>query len=902
MTKRYNNLPTIIKAPPRLAAIIFLCLIVVSSILFTTTDNLTNDRTHARFMLLVSEITTAVSNRMGAYEMVLRSGAGLLSARPNVSRQEWHDFVSTLNLQMYYPGIQGFGYSTVIRADEMSAHIRGVRAEGFPNYMVRPEGIRDLYTSIIYLEPFSDRNLRAFGFDMYSESTRHAAMSRAIDTGVPSLSAAVTLVQETNKDVQRGVLLYLPIYKKGALTANVDERRSAIQGFVYSPFRLNDLMRGILPQEAPGISFDIFDTSEASAPSLIYTSSGRDPGQEYFSSSSNAMNELYSLMIAGRKWEIRFKSTNEFRAFEEKILAPTILLVALIISILIYIVVATIMNQKREADKASIELSSALDKAEAAARAKSVFIAHMSHEIRTPLNAIIGFSGLVYRSVKNSTHLDQLGKVQTASKHLLSLLNNVLDLAKIEAGSITLHESDFGIHSLVDSVASQLQYNADVKGIRLIIEIDNKVPKFIRGDELRIKQALINYAGNALKFTESGTVIIKVIFLRAVEGRTEIRFEVQDTGIGIDKDAIGRLFQAFEQADHTTTKRYGGTGLGLAITKKLASLMSGEVGVTSTVGEGSVFWFTGQFSPVNPGKDVDVLEHNDAATSLTLDEYATCKVLLVDDTEVNLEVGAAILAEMGMPCVTASNGLEAVNCVKVGDIDLVLIDMQMPVMDGLTATQEIRKIPGMAKLPIIALTANAFDEDRQRCVEAGMNDHIGKPVIPEALRSILLRWLPKKQKTINTSTLINDQGALRINDIGLSATLNRAENLNNDAISILRNIDGVDVDLGLKLVPKTDLYIQAIIRFGLECDATVADIRSNYDLGDRDALRKAFHTLTGNCGMFGLLKLQQASRAVQDVIKRNENYSVIESRINEFVFEYEALSTALKQQQDNVRV
>ena len=882
-----------IKSRPRLATFLFVGLLVISSVLYYATNDITHDRTYARFLLQVSEIATAISNRMAAYEMVLRSGVGLLSARPNASRQEWHDFVDALNLQQHYPGIQGFGYSAVIQPDEMAAHINTIRAEGFSNYNVRPEGIRTIYTSIIYLEPFSDRNLRAFGFDMYSEAARRAAMSRAIDTGNPSLSAVVTLVQENDKDVQQGVLLYLPIYKKGLQISSVEQRRSAIQGFVYSPFRLNDLMRGILPPKTPGISFAIFDRTDTSTPNLIYSSLGREPTLDQPFIRTDVMNMVSSINIAGRIWEVRFTITNDFITLEESFLPTIILLVSLIVTILIYIVIATISKQKIQSDQASIELGSALVKAEAAARAKSTFIAHMSHEIRTPLNAIIGFSGLVYRSVKDSTHLDQLSKVQTASKHLLALLNNVLDLAKIEAGALTLVESDFNIHNLADSVVSQLKYQADVKGIKLIVNIDQNVPKYVRGDELRIRQALINYAGNALKFTEDGMVTIRIICLRVDGGFSEIKFEVQDTGIGIDKDNLGRLFEAFEQADHAMNKRYGGTGLGLAITKKLALMMSGEVGVSSTVGAGSVFWFTGRFPCALFNETLDAGEHYNTNLISTLAGYRNYKILLVDDTEVNLQVGAAILAEMGMPCITASNGLEAINRVQMGGIDLILIDMQMPVMDGLTATREIRKMPGMATLPIIAMTANAFDEDRQRCLEAGMNDHIGKPVMPEALRNKLIRWLPETKPRSNPLNSDEDSFASKIEAAKCSTSSYQTANRKIDILQILGEIDGVDVGLGLKLVPRRDLYVQAMTHLAQSCEASVSDILANLGRGDRDALSKTFHTMTGNCGMFGLTKLEHASRTVQVSIKENADLSYIEADILNFINLYKNLATIL---------
>jgi len=872
--------------------VVLASLIAISVILYLITDSLIRERTHSRILIQVSDITTALKNRMIAYEMVLRSGVGLLEARPSTTRKEWHDFVNRLDLEHYYPGIQGFGYCKIIYQDELKSHIDSVRAEGFPDYSLRPSGDRGIYTSIVYLEPFSGRNLRAFGFDMYSEPTRHAAMNQAIETGKPSISGVVTLVQETDKDVQPGVLLYIPVYKKGADLSSVEGRRAGIQGFVYSPFRLNDLMRGILPTERHGIVFSIRDYNAAKHDELYNSYRLDSSGRQSMLSNNVVMTETSTIDVAGRKWEVKYNIDADFVSLEERVLSPAILISSIIVSILICIVMASISKQKWQSDIAGTKLAAALEKAEEAAKAKSTFVAHMSHEIRTPLNAIIGFTGLVYRSIKDKAHIEQLGKVQVASQHLLALLNNILDMAKIEAGVLTLHENNFSVANLINATQSQLEYHAETKGLILTSYIDGGVPKYLRGDELRIRQALINYAGNALKFTDSGTVTIRVFCVEDFGSSLKIKFEVEDTGLGLDDHTIKRLFVPFEQADISKTKRRGGTGLGLAITKSIATMMSGEVGVTSQVGRGSTFWFTGILLRAESADNGEYANISYQTSEIGL-QYKKRTILLVDDMEVNLQVGVAILAEMGLSCITASNGAEAIKKIQEGGIDLVLIDMQMPVMDGIAATKEIRKMPDTADIPIIALTANAFDEDRERCLSAGMNDHLGKPVMPAALRNKLLRWLPKNGEEAAPPEPLEAVPDPVDSVVRLPTASNPSVSATPDTLQAFRSIDGIDVDLGLKLVPRRDLYIKALMHFAESCETTISDIRENLNSGNREALRKTFHTMTGNCGMFGLVKMHQASRDSQALLKVEADYSNIENSIKHFITTYQDLSMGI---------
>lgn len=392
-----------------------------------------------------------------------------------------------------------------------------------------------------------------------------------------------------------------------------------------------------------------------------------------------------------------------------------------------------------------IELRRAKEAAESAAIAKSAFLANMSHEIRTPMNAIIGLASLMQQQTDDRQQLDRLHKIIGAGQHLLGILNAILDLSKIESGKFTLEQQPLQIAGIVDNILSMLSEQARQKQLRLTSEL-SPLPTGLLGDATRIQQALLNYAINAIKFTDAGQITLRVRLLEEDASSALLRFEVTDSGIGIAAESISRLFSAFEQADNTTTRKYGGTGLGLAITRKLAELMGGEVGASSQPGQGSTFWFTVRLARSTAADLPQRLPLDDAGDSI-MRRHAGSRVLLAEDNAINREVAVAILQDVGLEVDTAADGAEAVALVERNAYRLVLMDMQMPTLDGLDATRQIRKLPAAATLPIIAMTANAFHEDRLRCLDAGMNDFISKPVLPEALYSILLRWLEQPAST-----------------------------------------------------------------------------------------------------------------------------------------------------------
>ncbi|AXS80979.1 PhnD/SsuA/transferrin family substrate-binding protein [Dechloromonas sp. HYN0024] len=397
-------------------------------------------------------------------------------------------------------------------------------------------------------------------------------------------------------------------------------------------------------------------------------------------------------------------------------------------------------NLEIEVRQRTEQLEIARQAAEMASRSKSAFLANMSHEIRTPLNAVLGMVHLIRRDNPTQLQVDRLDKIDASSQHLLAVINDILDISKIEAGKLQLDEATVDVNSILKRVVSVLGERAREKGLTLQTE-SAEFTRTMLGDPTRITQCLINYTANAIKFTEQGSITIRAGNISENANETLLRFEVEDTGVGIAEDSIPRLFGIFEQADASTTRKFGGTGLGLAITRRLAELMGGQVGVSSRLGSGSRFWFTARLKPGSEFNALVTSSYAGMPPQAVQDSLAGRHLLIVEDEPINREIALELIQEFGTTADTAENGRQALDMLKKRSYDLILMDMQMPEMDGLEATRQIRADPQYALLPIIAMTANAFAEDRERCLAAGMNDFIVKPVDPDDLKMQLLRHL-----------------------------------------------------------------------------------------------------------------------------------------------------------------
>ncbi|HPF05422.1 MAG TPA: PAS domain S-box protein [Spirochaetota bacterium] len=508
-------------------------------------------------------------------------------------------------------------------------------------------------------------------------------------------------------------------------------------------------------------------------------------------------------------------------------------------------------------------------------KAKSEFLANMSHEIRTPMNAIIGLSRLLLSGKLSSREMELAEKIDVSAKSLLGIINDVLDYSKIEAGRLELEYIDFSIEDVLDNLSTMMSYSAEEKGIALLFETPCNLPYAIKGDPLRLGQVLINLTGNAVKFTEKGEVrVITEIQNLDESGNVEISFTVSDTGIGMKKHEIEKLFISFTQVDSTTTRRFGGTGLGLAISRQLVQMMGGDISVKSQAGEGSVFSFSIKTRISNTGMDDYHKEKDKSADFLSKSKHNRydftsvkgAKALVVEDNRINQIVACGLLEEAGIICKVANNGQECLRIAEGDKFDIILMDIQMPLLDGYITTSILRGYGNTT--PIIGVTAHALVGEKEKCIQSGMNDYISKPIDADLLYEKIITLLPQEICEIKKIT----------------------ENKNNEeSVSELIPdiINGIHVKKAINRLDKNkDLYITVVQDFIRRGDAEFGDLRKKFMADDMSHLSHIAHTVKGVAGALGAEELKRAAENIETAIKDNNI-----NKVTELIDNYERVLT-----------
>lgn len=943
------------------------------------THQLIQAHQQSRFDYEVRRLTSAIQQRMSAYVQVLRGGRGLFEASTHVSRDDWRIYVEQLRLADNYPGIRSMTFAPKVELHELADFIAAVRSES-PARFTNPKVLTEftlrappppivpsdptVHVPVYYTEPLNADNERALGIDMMRDLGRRLSMEAAVATDHAVLSPRLRILRPSGTQV--GFIAYVPVYR--------DARHL---GWLTAVFHAEQFMRGLLGDADDPLVFEIHDGPTAEADTLLYSTAGVTADGEPLPLPAARRADYEAVQILrmpGRAWTAHLRSRPGFATVTERIVPWLVAFGGLMAALLLYVIGRAGTRWQSQA-RLLAEQAEALREARAAADsanlAKSNFLANMSHEIRTPLNAILGTAELLGDTRLDTDQRESLNTISQSGDHLLGVINDILDFSKVEAGLLELDPQVFDLRRTVEEALELVAHRAAQKGLELSCDFAPGTPETARSDAARVRQMLVNYLSNAIKFTDSGDVAVEVSARPLQPDQHRFRIAVRDTGIGIPPERLDRLFKSFSQVDASTTRRYGGSGLGLAISKRLAELLGGEVAVESHPGRGSVFSFTfvahtdPAWTVAAPtdlsalaGRRLLIVDDNDtnrrilraatqdwgmqvrdtgsplqalawieqgerydlailddqmpeldgvtlaarirqhaaaadlpllllssarqagrdlsafklvrlkplrraalgeallqllgagsgtvaSAASVPRAPKHALRILLVEDNPLNQQVGLRMIESLGYRADLAENGQLALDAVNAHEYDLLLMDMQMPVMDGLEATRRIRALPLARQPRIYAMSASVLDSERQACLDAGMDRHLAKPLRRQELEEILDELAQVNAEAVAAGD-VPDLAALceQLGDDGANAVLDA---MIEDAEPALRELCGEDPIRALRRLQQIAANAVLVGATTLADDAAgMAELPAIPCAAERDALAARYRDLIRN--------------------------------------------------------
>lgn len=718
----------------------------------------TEERNEEYFTALVDDTQEALRTRLALYEQSLRGAVGFVTASDIVTREDWGIYVGKLDISQTLPGIVGIGYVDYVLEQDLPSYLEEIRQDNAANFTNYPEtNFTDKFI-VRYMAAGDNPNVEeVVGLDNGSEETRRRVSEISRDTGETRISNVIRrqAVNIANSNAPPSFLMLVPVYEGGTIPDSVGARRANIRGWVESPFMAEDLLQDLIEVSRDQVAFRVYDGTELSPENVIYSNRDESHSEPEFITQT-------TLEIAGQIWTIQWHSTEFFEPPSDPntpiyLLCFELFIVLLLALLLQLLVRQNVLVSQRVRQRTS-ELNEAKKRAENADAMKSDFLANMSHELRTPLNGIIGTADLLMNTQLTERQYEYSNIIARSGESLLLLINDILDISKIEAGELEINPEPFVLrHMLKDALQPQLS-KASQSDTELNVDYNPSVPYGIVGDPLRISQVVINLVGNAIKFADHGSVTVRIDYQNVSAGKVNLRVEVEDSGIGIAPDRIQEIFGKFSQADGKITRKYGGTGLGLAISKNLVELMGGEIGVESEPGQGSTFWFTlpvevAQLEPPeNQSQDMDTVKEK--------------KVLVIEPSPITRKIIGKYLTEFGIEHYTTASAAEGQTVIEEKAYDSCVVSSALEEADIESIMRHAQN--ARPDLKFVLVTSVTAIPEMGAIKSSGFSSFILKPVYPDDLIEALMRTSGiesfRKQVRTRRHTKVADTKILLVED------------------------------------------------------------------------------------------------------------------------------------------